>query len=61
MLSTTTRSTLLIPSDEMFWVGGFGSKPPPVFVEFPELFSPAKADASCPDDANAAAAKRFAT
>ena len=67
MLSTTTRSTLLTPDPSgarlLCEVVGFGSKPPPLFVECPKLsseFSPAKADARFPVDAKAAAAKRFA-
>jgi hypothetical protein len=65
MLSTTTRSTLLIPSGARFrfcWGRGFGSKPPPLFIGFPKLFkfSPAKADARSPEDAKAAAASRLA-
>ena len=64
MLSTTTLSTLLIPSGTkpLCPVVGFGSKPPPPLFE-PKLldeFSPARADARSPEDANAAAARRFA-
>ena len=63
MLSTTTRSTLLTPPEVELpcWVVGFGSKPPPLFVDCPKLFefSPAKADAKSPEVAKAAAARRL--
>ena len=66
MLSTTTLRTLLIPSGikALCCVVGFGSKPPPLLPPLfkPKLFefSPASADDRSPEDANAAAARRFA-